>query len=515
MKEGFCDGPFSSQQVTEQLGTDEWIPLRRFGIEQKTKIRGVDDASDNLVNSTSSREEKLEISSVDRIIATARYWETVLPGIRLGAWALDERKAYRTVPVHPEQRRFSVVAIVNPNKDNEGIPHPYVEYYIMNGHCFGFTNAVYNYCRRPLALRFVLREIFGIMTDDYVDDRWGIEPRDTIESSYRTTVSVTRLLGIQTQDDKAQGPPETIDMNSDDAKEPWTRPELLGVIIDLDRHEAQIKPKRRELLLGEINAILEPSCRKLSPGQASKLRGKLQFTTSTLFGRTGRAYMRALAERQYENAKRGLAINEAIEEALRGWLHILENGRPRPIPDRPGGPADAVIFTDGSSERDVKTIGGVFFAWWREAPSAFSSSVTKRIVDHWIPRKSDITMVELLAVVLAVYHYGPEVLGKRVIILIDSQAALDALIKGYSRKDDTCHLITVFWTLVHDHNITVYLDRVSTDANISDGVSRSKVKEAIALGWEIEHPDIEEVAGTDSAFGREKARVKRRPVAGR
>jgi hypothetical protein len=118
-------------------------------------------------------------------------------------------------------------------------------------------------------------------------------------------------------------------------------------------------------------------------------------------------------------------------------------------------------------------------------------------------------MVELLAAVLALHHYGPELSGKRLIFLIDSQAALDAIIKGYSRKDDVCGLITVFWTLVHDHNVMVYLDRVSTDANVSDGVSRSKVKEAIAIGWEIEHPDVVEVAGPDSPFGRERLTKKK------
>ncbi len=36
------------EEATEALGTDEWLPIRRFGVEQRNKIRGVDDASDNL-----------------------------------------------------------------------------------------------------------------------------------------------------------------------------------------------------------------------------------------------------------------------------------------------------------------------------------------------------------------------------------------------------------------------------------------------------------------------------------
>ena len=79
---GYCDGPYTPEEVSKLLGTSEWLPLRRFGVEQKNKIRGVDDASANLLNSTSSRTEKLSISSVDRIVATAREWTSILKGTR-------------------------------------------------------------------------------------------------------------------------------------------------------------------------------------------------------------------------------------------------------------------------------------------------------------------------------------------------------------------------------------------------------------------------------------------------
>ena len=47
-------------------------------------------------------------------------------------------------------------------------------------------------------------------------------------------------------------------------------------------------------------------------------------------------------------------------------------------------------------------------------------------------------------------------------------------------------LLKVFWDLIAAHSIDVYLDRVSTDANPSDGMSRDGEQEAIALGWNIE-----------------------------
>ena len=132
---------------------------------------------------------------------------------------------------------------------------------------------------------------------------------ESIESSFTTASAIMFLLGIETQSDKAQGPPKPKepkapirqgeewfvheDPADTDEPEPWTKPELLGVVFDLDRFEAQIKPKRRTALLEQIDAILKSEL--LTSGQASKLKGKLLFTTCSLFGRVGRAFIRPLS----------------------------------------------------------------------------------------------------------------------------------------------------------------------------------------------------------------------------
>ena len=83
-------------------------------------------------------------------------------------------------------------------------------------------------------------------------------------------------------------------------------------------------------------------------------------------------------------------------------------------------------------------------------------------------------------------------------MLIDSETALDALAKGYSRVADVAQIVTVFWELVSRHQIQVFLDRVPTDSNISDGVSRSDIRGAKDLGWKLIDPDIEEFVGTNA-----------------
>ena len=83
-------------------------------------------------------------------------------------------------------------------------------------------------------------------------------------------------------------------------------------------------------------------------------------------------------------------------------------------------------------------------------------------------------------------------------MLIDSEAALDALIKGYSRVEDVALIVTAFWELVASHQVNVYLDRVPIDSNISDGMSRSRLGELKELSWRRVHPDLQVVVGCNA-----------------
>ena len=107
----------------------------------------------------------------------------------------------------------------------------------------------------------------------------------------------------------------------------------------------------------------------------------------------------------------------------------------------------------------------------------------------WLPRKNQIALVELFATVIAIAQFGAEVAGRNVMFLVDSEPALDALVKGLSKFEDVIHLLTLFWHLVAEFQVNVYLDRVSTDANISDGISREDMSAFDEWGWERVFPD--------------------------
>lgn len=254
-----------------------------------------------------------------------------------------------------------------------------------------------------------------------------------------------------------------------------------------------ITDRRRDDLLDEISKMIKTD--RLASGQAGKLNGKLHFVSSQFLGRCGRAALRALSERQYSpGTDSRLTMKDGtptpVKKVFILWESILRNGRPRPIPARVGGPADAILSTDGfyPDERRGETgqprIGGVLCARWRKKISSFTKAVPEEVTQRWWPRKTQIVQVELLAIVAACQAYGPELEGKRVIVLVDSESVLGAAIKGYSSKEDISDAVTELWTTISKYGIVVYFDRVSTDANISDGPSRYQLEMARKLGWD-------------------------------
>ena len=86
-------------------------------------------------------------------------------------------------------------------------------------------------------------------------------------------------------------------------------------------------------------------------------------------------------------------------------------------------------------------VGCALMAWWRADPVGLSLEVPGHLIKTWIPRANQIALIELFGAVLAISHFGPELMGKRVMILIDSESALDLAIKGQSKFQDVIKLI--------------------------------------------------------------------------
>ena len=186
-----------------------------------------------------------------------------------------------------------------------------------------------------------------------------------------------------------------------------SQPTILGVTYNLDDWVLEIKASRREELVEEIETILAVDL--LEPGQAGKLKGKLMFGASQLWGKVGRAFLRVLSERQYARVAVGdrFGLDPPLRESLNQWLKLVRDGPPRTIDCCPGKKADAVLFTDGfspdfrSSDSRPDRIGAVFFDRRLCSALQFTLPVPKKLMRCWLERKTQIVPVEMLAPIVA------------------------------------------------------------------------------------------------------------------
>lgn len=66
----------------------------------------------------------------------------------------------------------------------------------------------------------------------------------------------------------------------------------------------------------------------------------------------------------------------------------------------------------------------------------FGCEVKKALMDQWIPRKSQIAMVELFATIAALETFKDNLEGSSALLFVDSEPVQGALVKGYSARED-------------------------------------------------------------------------------
>ena len=182
-------------------------------------------------------------------------------------------------------------------------------------------------------------------------------------------------------------------------------------------------------------------------------------------------------------------MNDALRICLWEWEGILLDVKAKSLIYKGAQGVDAVVYTDGyypdarKGDSDEPRIGAVIFTRDRETPMATTIEIPKAVMDQWIPRKTQVVMVESIAVVIAMETFGDILRGKRVLWMMNSEAVLGAIVKGYSDRFDICNTAALFWGMVRSRDVEVYADRIPTDGNLSDGPSRGSWRIAAESGW--------------------------------
>eukprot|EP00435_Cladocopium_sp_Y103_P041572 s3385_g11.t1 len=434
---------------------------------------------------------------------------------------LDLSSAYKQFALSPICRRMSVISIRDP----------------VSGQCmcfegrvlpFGATASVVHFNRIARLVQAVGFRC-GILWGNYFDDYPMVTTKILARSSMTASTTLLDLLGFEYATHKLK---------------PFAdRSSVLGVDIDLDKVDEGLilvrnKPSRVEEVTKIIDRILQIGT--ASPKEASSLAGRLQFADSQVMGRLGRLAMfdfRQCLKQDGTELSRVEEVTKIIDRILQngtvspkeasslaGRLQFADSqvmgrlgrlamfdfrqclkqdgtelrldgpaikslevmrsrllsGRPRELSCSPGGPP-VVVNTDGASEGDLHTIGGVMT--FNGAHSFFSCKVPDELVSEWRQTYQHIIgLVELYAVVVAASVWSADLSGKRVLFFVDNQPALDALIKGTSASPEFRRLLESWEVQADATGALVWFSRVPSNSNPADGPSRGSLELMLSIG---------------------------------
>ena len=268
---------------------------------------------------------------------------------------------------------------------------------------------------------------------------------------------------------------------------------VLGVTFNLEDFLLEIKEERKAELVESIDAFLDSGT--LDPGTAGKVKGKLMFGASQVWGKVGRAFFRPLSERQYSKDLSGdrMDLNEALKRSLIYWRGLIEFGPHREISLHASKRFDIVIFTDGftpdqrKAECRTDRVGAVIFDRWDLSPKQFTEVISPSISEKWIPRRTQIVPIEMIAPILALETFRDHVRNKDVILLIDSEAVEASLVIGYSSKEDLYELVQLFWELSLEYRTSFLYLPTGRREIISRSASRRSGKRFSVRGLRLSH----------------------------
>ena len=261
----------NAMPLTPRFAQDEQHGL------QDEKIRAIDDFKASGINDILSTMDTAVPDTLDAFLGMATYYSLIQHEPDLLAFTADFPHAYKHVGIPVRHAGFATIILAPPS----GPLHVAT----LRTQPFGSSRAPANWGRVTRFIQFILERIFGVVIFVYVDDCFCIEVATTVQSALKCFTGVCELFGFSLSPTKSQGPTKSL--------------QLMGAELSIfTGHVSACLPERRRIdLINDLKRII--TFDQLNPAQAAKLRGRLGFAQSLLFGRVGRALLQPLTDRQY------------------------------------------------------------------------------------------------------------------------------------------------------------------------------------------------------------------------
>eukprot|EP00435_Cladocopium_sp_Y103_P026443 s3298_g6.t1 len=490
---GWLKGPLDEQTLVSEVG-EHWLPVERFAVRQRNKLRPIDNFSSNKVNQAWTNPEKLDLHALDQLAWLVSVFYkcvvdkgvvdlTLSDGQRLcgnvhSEWkvnnskclltTLDLKDAYKQLGIHGSDRNKAVVTLRSDRHDG-------VDCYAMNCLPFGAASSVHNFNRVARLLWAIGVVELKLPWVNYFDDYPLMSPSNISVSTVSAAKGMLHILGFKYAEHKLEAPKEAA--------------EVLGVnvdcssVCDLGELRYVMKESRRLEILECIENILID--KSLIPFNLPSILGRVQFADGQLTGRAGRLAMADIREV-------GLTSKETVM-LERDTLDALEFLKMRFMDNTPKTMSlrcdehPVLLYTDGSfepsAEGDKAMIGGVVIC--DDFPCrVFGSHVPNELLDKWHAAGKEhlIGQIEMYAVVIARYLWRHVMQGRKVILFIDNWAVLDCYIPGTAKERTWRELLLCIEDIDFKHPCYTWATRVPSESNIADPPSRGSLKPLEFLG---------------------------------
>ncbi len=486
---GWLEGPFTLEQVEAMVGDSEWIATRRFPLEQKDKVRMIDDCLASGLNSAFSSSNKLQLMDVDVLVALVMcalkaVGKTEHDRLHLSSgevvplkvsqqWGghlnllgrtLDLESAYKQAAPKPDQLWARFIAVYNPTT---GGPSFFSTAALM----FGSTASVYAFNRLSRSLWHIQTSLFSIWSTVFYDDFPTVEPEQTCSTARACAEGFLESLGWRFAKEGKKALPFDPSFN------------VLGVSMHLQdsangRFELHNKPERVESLLHTVNSILDDG--KISQALAASFQGQLSFAQGQFLGselKPGMAYLSSIANTGWKpdhsvtlplfasyvtcilrsSSPRSFSIDDELKPVL-----VFSDGAWEPTAEKPAG--GGLVFIDPvTNTRLVAEI-----------------NIDDRMIEHWkkLGKSQLIAELELLPIAAGLQHFGDRMVGRRVLWFVDNNSVRDMLVKGSTSSPSLFCLLAECFRLAGLFQLVWWVSRVPSKSNIADYPSRQEPERA-------------------------------------
>ena len=256
------------------------------------------------------------------------------------------------------------------------------------------------------------------------------------------------------------------------------------------------RPKLQEDILFLVDASLAGD--RLTPGQASKLRGKVSFAATAMYAKVGRAAMRPLVQREYSDMP-PWKLSRTLSLALEYIRELIVHLPPRVILVRPPRKAIVSVASDAQAETNTPSAGAILIAPCLNLSKAAFGHFWESLLSAWgypLRRRQEggncIALCECAVVLFTLWQFRFDLAGRHVLWYVDNTTALHGLCKGIAGNAYMCRMVEAVHVLQLRYICCIWWEYVPSCDNWADGVSRHGFADDIVRQMECKCAPLEQ-----------------------